>query len=450
MNKRHEAGDAEQGQSLITILLMSGVLALLGFAMVAMLRYEMQLVAKNKVRDASFAAGDAALQRAMDQLLTRDAAGSYTMWGSGLTGTPMPVVGYSSITGGAGYAEVPGQIYKINILKGDRYPCSTCTAENDAALAAWPNRGDYALDRTIVVAVTHTATAKQDRFYTVIHRNPAPIYPFGGDAVATSGNQELGNWDGDIYDSCKGAYGASGGGGGQSFPDPSEGSLAAGGTIGGGDGDFGSMGQSPNSQPNFPPLVVPAGATVIGSPNVTSNLTIGPVSPTAEAGKDYKTNALNLGNSTLTVDISGGPIRLWVTGTMNSGSKTFAVDIGGSGGINIINVNPFNCCVGKGFTLYVTSADSETCGTCNDCLVQFAGTSGASFLVVAPLATFAIDGGGGSLFKGGIVARQVCFPNGGGSSVFAYDKCLKNNLQIDAYRKPPIITTSWKQVLRDK
>ena len=52
----------------------------------------------------------------------------------------------------------------------------------------------------------------------------------------------------------------------------------------------------------------------------------------------YNNVATNF-DQTLTVDISGGPIRLWVTGNMSQGAKTFAVNFGGSGGVVIIGTD---------------------------------------------------------------------------------------------------------------
>jgi hypothetical protein len=411
---------------LVIIIMLGALLALFATVLTRMLVRESANIVATKRNDSVFAAGDSGVQRSISTVLANP-----TYWAN-----PSLAAGYQSISGSSavGFKDPSGVTYYMRITPGAMVDVSNTGAATDAAINTWVNKGDKDHDRTIWVR-TVDPKGKEDRFYTVIHRSSSS-YQFGDNGIVTGGDMSLAGWHGNAYNSCT-----------DPIPTPPAGdtsgaTLLAGGNISGGGGSFGGFGQSSNGSVNLGTLAPPVGAIAIPGLSGGTGGTIGGAISMGPAsnmnGIDYQAAGISMnGNNLITVDISKGPVRLWITGSISFGGNT---------GITTTGTYP-GCCQAKGFTLYATGSDScpTDCSNCHSPLVSWNGTPSGKWMLVAPQGSLYISGAGGGAFEGAIAAKSVCI-SGGGSGWFVYDKCLAVRPPVNNYKNPPVITMTWKQI----
>lgn len=425
----------EEGQSLVVIILLGALLAFFGTVLTRMLVREAANVVKSRSRDRIFTAGDAALQRSMSVLLGND-----NLWAS-----PNNIVGYASLTV-TGYTDVPGVTYYIKITAGAYVDSSNTGAANDWNLSRWTQTGSLLNDRTIFVR-TVDSNGKEDRFFTTIHRTDPPPYIYGGDAMAATGNVNLGNnWQGEVFNSCYGPFGGSG-----DRPN-SEGAITVGGAVDdptkfNSGSNWDGYNYNAGSPPAFPTLVVPSGTigTYSNSAYSAQNSTGATISSSIWLRNtvngttvNYQVNDLNFTGSDVIYVTGPGACALWVTASSGN-----AVKMGGNTSVSLNKNGSTECCDAKLFTIYVTQADPNP--DTGDRCITWNGTPAGNFLLVGPKANMEYKGGGSNIFKGAIAVQNLSIaPNS--NAIFAYDACLKTKPPVDNYAAPPVLTTNWQQI----
>lgn len=407
---------AEAGQSLVVIILLGALLAIFGTALTRMLATEAQQVVRTKQRDKLFTAGDAALQRSVSALLTDN------NWA---LAESLP--GFGSLTVTA-YTDIPGLTYYVRIRAGTLSDTAQVGADSDLAINAWTNVGDLAHDRTIFVRTVETATGREDRFYTTVHRTPPTPNP-GAKGIQAKGTAALAGWDGVTYDSCPGGIGGS-----VASPTPApgtDGEVIAPNITGGGSFQLkktvGTPGELPSAAlPTGPPATEPVPGNTSVAQNASGSKNLGPSSGPKGSIRRYQVHDLSMGGSTTyNVDATNGPIELYVTGTFTlSGNVT----------INV-NSNGWNCCTAKGFTVFMVGGGNIT----------WNGTPTGTMNLYGPDSNMTMNGTGNGDFKGAITVNNLNV-SGGGTGVFHYDKCLSKRGAADNYEAPPLVTTSWHQI----
>lgn len=406
---------APKGQSLVVIILLGALLAILGATLTRMLiRESRQMVSAGK-RDKLFVAGDAAMQRSMDILLTNS-----NNWNS-----PENLNGYSSLSGVA-FTDIPGLTYYIKIRQGTLEDQTNTGAATDFHVNQWVNVGSLTYDRTIFVRSIETKTGREDRFYSTVHKTPLNFWP-GGAPISAGGAVMLAGYDGRGYNSCTP---------GPTPPTPMvnpPGCVSASSmTTPGPDWDFPICPDPPMPVPTpfIPsspsPLPFPGKTLVTQDVNYNANQTFGPSVGTMPTVIRYQANDVDFGTKDMTFNASNGPIELYITGTLG---------MGGSGTFNIIGASNWTCCKSKALTIYIVGGGDIT----------WNGTPNAQFLLYAPESTLTMTGTGNKNLYGALIVKNMEV-NGGGTGTFWYDFCLASRSAADNYERPPLITTTWRQI----
>lgn len=405
----------QKGQSLVVILMLGALLAFFGVALTRMIMQESRQVVETKKRDKLFTAGDAAMQRSMGALLASDA-----QWNN-----PETISGYASLTV-TGYTDIPGLTYYIKIRKNSLEDQTNTGAATDYHTGLWAEVGSDDHDRTIFVRTVETSSGEEDRFYATVHRTPKNYYP-GTKGIQAEGCISTAGWEGTTVDTTGGACPTPGV---TATPVPcNDGSIQAG-CISGNDFCLEVDNTSPGA---LPTVVIPAGTIPVpGAALVTSDrsynsaATFGCASCTAGTVVRYQVDDLDFGAKTFTFNAQPGPIEIYVTGTLEiSGNANF-----------VIYTDPsWTCCKSKGLTIFVKGNGAIT----------WNGTPNGNFMLYAPESDFQLNGTGNKTFTGAIIAKNVSV-SGGGTGLFQYDKCLAYRPAADNYEKPPLITTTWRQI----
>lgn len=311
--------DDQRGQGLLMVLLLGGIMAMLGYALANMVINEMRSSAKTQRKDLTMAVGDAALQRSV-AAMTNAAADGTDNWSTAANMVGFNSISLSSNVPGTPFTDIDqatGKVrahYWIKIVNGDRIEPVSGTAITDASLNALTNTGDLALDRTVFVRVSNTATGQQSYLMQVIHRNDVNYTP-GGDAISANSSVDTAGWGGDAFDGCLGAYAGTAN---------ATGTVVSPSVNGSG---FGSSLTTVLAPPSPPP---PPASTYLaqenpltfqnspGTGNLTTAATFGPVN----GGGYWKfANFVKSGNTIWTFDTSRGPIHLYITGNINLGGN---------------------------------------------------------------------------------------------------------------------------------
>jgi hypothetical protein len=422
-------GQQERGSALVTVAMLMLLAGILGAALVVFSRQQ------NRFRAA--AEGDRGLQQALD-LGYDKAIGAMNATASSWAAGP-GMAGFTSLTYGA-QSDLAGVNYWAMILAGARGSTLTGGTLDDVTVAAWPNNGDLNYDRTVVIHARHKATRREAWAVAVLHRNDAPPYLYGGDAMASTGNVTLGNnWTGKVYNSCIGTPGGTG-----ALPN-SAGTLNIGGSITSGwpNSDWAGYNNSQGTAPQFPPLTLPgvtlavpgyAKTSVIVNQNITLSNAVN------NTTANYQAAALDLGAKNIVVK-GPGSVALWLTAASGGGNHGTVLGMNGSSAV-VVNTNGSSqCCLAKFFTICVTADDPSI----SDNSVDWGGTPDGSFMLLAPLANMNYNGGGSHSFKGALVVKNLTVaPNS--NAVFYYDACLAVRPPVDSYAKPPVYTRSWKRI----
>ena len=402
----------ENGSALVTVAMLMLVAGILGVALVAF------MVQQNKFRTASEA--DRSLQQALD--LGYDKAIGALNSGSNWTSGPT-LAGFTSVTAAA-QTDLGGLKYWVMILPGARSITATGGTLDDTTIQAWPQGGDPGYDRTIVVRAVQTATLREAWAVAVVHRNnTAPYNPIQG--IYSTGSVNTAGWGGQSYNSCVGARIAA------TQTPGCTGSVSGGGAVQASGMCLPTQVVTTTPMPTYvipTPVTTPStawgpwpmpGNGSIGqdwaAPNGTTTLGPGP--------KAYEcANLSGSGNRSINIDPSGGPVVVYVTGSISwAGSGNITSDGPVPGG------SPPNAII-----------------ICNGPSVSLKGTGTYEIQLLAPQAAVTLNGGGNGSFSGAIVSASMNV-TGGGSGTFYFDTCLLKKTASDNYQNPPVVTLLWRR-----
>lgn len=403
----------ERGMGLISVTILMVVAGFFSVALVVFLKQQ------NKFRIRSSV--DLRLQTALDAGYDKSVnlLNDNSHWDA-----PSDFAGFASLTA-VPQTDLQGMHYWVKILTGKRMDTTNAGSVSDTALAAWTNAGDNALERTIVVRARDIVTGREMKAKAVVHRNkPMPFNPLGG---IYGTNIDMAGWNGHSYNSCNGPRtsqtpGCNGSVVGQTVQPASLYTPTA---------DFCLTPVVSPVVPPQPTIVVPTPAPSIGPIPMPGNSSVtqnwSPPHGTTTLGPGPKmyqcANLSASGNSVVNIDPSGGPVTLYVTGTMSWG---------GSGDITSRGPNPGGS--PPNAIIYV-----------NGSTVDLQGTGIYEILLIAPAATVTLNGGGSGSFSGAIISQDF-HVNGGGNGNFYFDECLLQARRADNYQSPPLLTLSWERL----
>lgn len=416
----------QRGMSLASVTALMVMAGFLAIAIAGYTRQQQRFRLRSQV-DSNLQTGlDAGYDKALGALNTG------SNWANGDT-----LAGMTSITAVA-QTDLGDITYWVKIMTGVRVDSANAGSANDTALNLWTNAGDLSLNRSIFVRARHNVTGREAVALATVHRNHAPPYHYGGDAVAATGSITLGNnWQGRVFDSCIGPAGGAG-----NLPN-SEGSLNIGGSIASGwpNANWAGYDATQGSGLAIPALTVPAGTVAVPGFTKTSiiNSSFTLTNLTNTSTVNFEASAVDFsGSKTITVN-GPGMVALWLTRA--SGGTAL-----GMGGTVSVVVNPngsSQCCVAKLFTIYVTAQDPHPDNGTR--AIEWNGTPQGVFLLAGPRANMEYRGGGSNIFKGAIVVQNLTIAPNSNTS-FYYDACLKVKPPLNNYEAPPVITLDWERV----
>lgn len=403
----------QRGVGLISVVILMVVAGFLSAALVVFLRQQNKFRIRSTVDVRLQSALDAGYDKAINLL------NDNTRWDA--SGT---FAGFASITAVA-QTDLSGLQYWVKIMTGNREDSAHVGSANDVSLTAWVNVGDLSLDRTVVVRARDIRTAREMKIKAVIHRNqPQPYNPIGG---IYGTNVNMAGWNGHSYNSCLGPRssqtpGCNGSITGETVEPASLYTPTA---------NFCLTPVVSPSVPVQPTVVVPTPAPTIGPLPMPGNSSVSqswsaPHGTTVlgPAPKMYQcVNFNGSGNPSVNFDVSAGPVKVFVTGTLSWS---------GSGDITSRGPNPGGS--PPNAIIYV-----------NGPTVDLKGTGTYEILLYAPAATVNLNGGGNGSFSGAIVAQSFNV-NGGGNGNFYFDECLLGQGHADNYQGPPVLTMGWERL----